>query len=174
MPLPLALEHLRDGRIRDLATYWLAKRGTGMVPKRRDIDPVDIPWALEFVWLCDYLPTERNFRYRLAGEAINDAQGRNMSRRRLGESFSPSTYAIVADRYQRIVDEPAIGHGIGAVYLNLDRPVTGERIVFPLSKDGDRVDMILGMTLYELGSIHPHYLTPNKALQFTHTPLTSL
>lgn len=72
MSLPFALDHLRDRRIRDLAAYWLEKRDVGPVPQRRNIDPVDIPWALPFIWLCDYLPEERDFAYRLAGEAISE------------------------------------------------------------------------------------------------------
>lgn len=174
MALPLALDHLRDDRVRELTSYWLEKRGAGAVPRRRDIDPIDIPWALPFIWLCDYLPAERDFRYRLAGEAINEAHGSNIANRHLRDVISASIYPIIVRRYLRVVDGPAIGHSTGAVYLSINRPVAGERIVLPLSREGDKADMILGMTLYERGSVHPDHFSPNKLLQFNVTPLATL
>jgi hypothetical protein len=174
MPLPLILDHLDDRRIRDLAAYWLARRGTSLVPRRRDIDPVDIPWALPFLWLCDYLPEERDFRYRLAGGTINEAFGRNIGGRNLREVLPPQVYPIVRGRYLAVVDGPAILHSIGAVYLNIDRPVRGERIIFPLSREGDRIDMALGMTIHETGTIHPDHAAPGKALDIVSTPLAGL
>ncbi|WP_207482241.1 PAS domain-containing protein [Arenibaculum pallidiluteum] len=170
MSLPAALDHLRDPRVRDLAALL-----AGATQRRRAaIDPADIPWALRHVWLCDYLPEERDFRYRLAGEAINEAHGRSVARVRLSDLLPAAAFPPVLARYLRVVDEPAIGHGLGAVYLNIDRPVPGERIVLPLASDGARTDMILGMTVYDTGSTHPGHLSPNGALQLTFTPLAAL
>jgi hypothetical protein len=174
MSLPPPLSEFRDRRIRDLAAYWLARRGANPVPGRRDIDPVDIPWALPFIWLCDYLPEERDFRYRLAGEAIYEAHGRNVGGHRLRDVVPPDAHSIVRDRYVAVVEGPAIAHSVGAIYLNIDRPVTGERIILPLSSDGGRVDMILGLTVYQRGTIHPDRATPNKALRVVFTPVEAL
>lgn len=174
MPLPSSLDHLRDRRIRDLADYWLSRRNGGTMPRRRDIDPVDIPWALSFIWLCDYLPEDRNFRYRLAGEAINEVFGRNVAGKRFHEVLSPKSAPFIRGRYLPVVDEPAIAHSAGAIYRNADRPIVGERIIFPLSKEGDGADMLLGMTVYERGAIHAGHLSSNKALKITFTPLGTL
>jgi len=59
-----------DERIATLLRHWQAVRGDRRMPRRSDIDPAAIRTLLPNVWLCDYEPVERRFRYRLCGEAI--------------------------------------------------------------------------------------------------------
>lgn len=174
MELPAALDHIRDPRLRALVAYWLGRRGGRAVPARRDMDPVEFPWALPFAWICEYAPAAGDFRYRLAGEAINETHGQNLRRRLLREVIQPGVYPVVAARYRRVVEGPAIGHVLGAVYLNIDRPVPGERILLPLSGEHGAIDTILGVTLHDPGEVHPYHLSPNKALELAFTPVAAL
>ncbi len=174
MDLPHCLGHLEDERVRGLAAHWLdARRGRGM-PGRRDLDPTRFPAALPFVWLCDYEAADRGFRYRLAGERIGEANRGPLRGKTLRDVILPEAYPSVVARYHRVVDEPAIAHGVGAVYLNIGRPVMGERLVLPLATDGERPDAIVAITLYEWASVHPHRFTPNLAPQVTFTAVASL
>jgi len=176
MELPKALGHLRDERIRGFAAYWLRLRAGSGVPCRRALDPLEFPWALPFVWMCDYLPGQDDFRYRLTGEAINQAHSSSLSRRLLSDVIRTDRYSETLQRYLRVIREPAIAHTIGPVYVDgrVSRQVLGERIAFPLSQDGSAIDMMLGMTVFDLdtGGAGGDLAVPQNESVFT--PLTEL
>src|SRR3546814_9671576 len=62
-------------------------RADRTLPGRRQIDPAAIAGVLPHVWLCDYEPAGRRFRYRLAGESIADVFGRSLRGLWLEEFF---------------------------------------------------------------------------------------
>jgi hypothetical protein len=174
MLLPEAFSQLSDRTIRRFAAYWLARRGGKLVPGRRDIDPVEIPWALPFIWLCDHLPEEREFRYRLAGEHINGAFRRNLRGRTMRDIVSPEIYAIAIARYLPVIDGPAVLHNAGPVYNHRGHLVTGERIAFPLSSDGGRVDMMVGVTVSQVELHRDGSVDGNQTLHNTYIPVSAL
>ena len=42
-----------DARVRALYDYWLARCRDGCPPRRSDIDPIDLPHLLRWLWLVD-------------------------------------------------------------------------------------------------------------------------
>ena len=89
-PLDLnAFAHVRDERLRRLLRHWLERRGDGLAPRRSAIDPTAIGPILASVWMCDYLPADRRFRMRLAGEDINRLDGRNVTQCMFEEIIGP-------------------------------------------------------------------------------------
>src|SRR5690348_15047812 len=52
-------------------SYWERIRGSRAMPRRCDIDPLDIPRLLPFVRLVDVLENPRAFRFRLVGTEID-------------------------------------------------------------------------------------------------------
>ena len=52
-----------------LIDYWCSRRQGRAMPSKDDIDPVEIAWALNRIFLMDYSPDD-GFRYRLAGGEI--------------------------------------------------------------------------------------------------------
>src|SRR5258705_3722623 len=116
-PLDLdAFAHVKDGRLRRLLQHWLERRGNGLAPMRTAIDPTAIAPILASVWLCDYLPADRCFRMRLAGEEINRLYGRNVTQCTFEEIIEPALLPDVLRRYRRVVEEPAILHCGGDIY----------------------------------------------------------
>ncbi|WP_207478126.1 PAS domain-containing protein [Arenibaculum pallidiluteum] len=174
MTAPDLASLLIDRRIRGFADYWIGLYRGGGIPDRRAIDPVEIPWTLPFIWICDYLQDRRDFRYRLAGEHINDAFRRNLKGRTMSEIVAPEVHANAIRRYAGVIETPALVHNIGPVYNHRGETLVGERIVFPLSSGGGRIDMIIGVTVSKLnparaGGVHSHTGVPD-----TYVPLSSL
>lgn len=132
--------------LRQLAAYWLDKRCDRLMPSIKDIDPIEIPWALARIWLCDYSPSSGRFRYRLAGEQINAYWGYNIRGRYLDELVPAERLDLVTKMFRRVPEGPSIVHDIAQIYLTEEIFKTGERIVLPLSKDGRTVDAVLGAT----------------------------
>ncbi|WP_176758546.1 PAS domain-containing protein [Limimonas halophila] len=63
-----------EARLSEFYRYWHARRcGTGEWPRRRDLDPADIPALLPNLMLVE-VHGER-YRYRLVGTAVTDALG---------------------------------------------------------------------------------------------------
>ncbi len=144
--------HVREPVLRQLVEYWLAKREGRLMPSLADIDPVEIPWALSRVWILDYLPDVRRFRYRLAGEEINAVTGQNLRGLYLDETLPVNRCQTILGKFEEVVDNRSVVHDSGRVYLRDERLATGERIVFPLSDDGETVAAVLGGTVYVWGS----------------------
>jgi hypothetical protein len=138
--------HVSNKMLRDLIAYWLDKRCDRLLPARHDIDPIDIPWALAQIWMCDVQPEDGRYRYRLAGEQINAYWGYNIGGKYLDEIVPEQRLTLESGRYLSVSDGPSIVHDIGWVFLTEELCATGERIILPLSRDGQKVDTLLGAT----------------------------
>ena len=55
-----------SANLRQMYTYWLAKRGDRPMPRRSDLDPTEIPaHLLPGITLVDVVPDARRYVYRL-------------------------------------------------------------------------------------------------------------
>lgn len=163
--------HVGDARLRRFLAYWLERAERGRLPRRADIDPLDFPWALPMVWLCDYLREDGRFRYRVAGEEINAVYGYNLAGRHLDEVLAVDGYARVAERYRCCADTPAIVHTGGRVYIEPLRSYIGERLMLPLGDDHGRTAMVIGLTAYSLRAIRTAVPFRNEQQKVTVTAI---
>lgn len=142
---------LRSDPVRAVMNHWLDVRGNRRMPKREDLDPMAMPNALSFVWLCDYEPDRTYFTYRLAGEHINNLFGFSLRGRELAEIVAPERLQAIRERYRRVVTTPAIVYNDGRVYANQGRNYEGERLILPLGMGPDAVGGLLGVTYWVWG-----------------------
>ncbi len=150
-PLDLnAFAHVKAERLRRLLRHWLECRGGAVAPKRSAIDPTAIGPILSSVWLCDYEPADRRFRMRLAGEEINRLYGRNVTQCYFEEIIAPALLSDVMQRYRRVVEQPAIMHCGGHIYLASNRSEVGERLVLPLADDSGAIRHVIGASVYRM------------------------
>lgn len=82
---------ITDARLSAVFEYWADKSAGRGIPRRRDIDPVDIPKLLPILMIVDVLPSHR-YRYRLVGTENADAFGVNATGRYLDEVLPGSEY----------------------------------------------------------------------------------
>jgi hypothetical protein len=173
-PLDLdAFAHVKDGRLRRLLQHWLERRGNGLAPMRTAIDPTAIAPILASVWLCDYLPADRCFRMRLAGEEINRLYGRNVTQCTFEEIIEPALLADVVRRYRRVVAEPAILHCGGNIYLASNRSEVGERLVLPLSDESGAIMHVIGASVYRMELKLGEGPITRESMTETFTPLAA-
>lgn len=173
--------HVQDERLRRLAAYWLDRCRGRTMPARRDIDPVDIPWVLPFIWLNDVVPGATaadglRFRCRLAGEAINAVHRRNIRGLTLEDYVPADDLPVVTEQYSAVAQTPLVLHCIGRVYHRTRQYLVGERIVLPLSADGGgTAAVLLGATIYttaEAGTMLPD-AEPSDDFEEARTPIRS-
>ena len=132
-----------------LLRHWLDCRGDAVAPRRSAIDATAIAPILAGVWLCDYEPAGRRFRMRLAGETINDLYGRNITQCYFEEIIEPTLLDDMLRRYRRVVEEPAILHCAGHIYLASQRSEVGERLVLPLADESGAIMHVIGASVYK-------------------------
>jgi hypothetical protein len=147
MDLPPSLYTLRDDRICRFAAYWLSRRAPGRFPAFRDVDPLDIPWALPWIWIHDWDAEAGDFRCRLAGEEVAALYDRPMRRRLLCEVMAPQAHRKIAARLQACIEGPLIMHVRGPVYRDHSRRALGERVILPLAEDHVAPSSLLGLTV---------------------------
>ena len=95
---------IRNRALQHLVAYWFDKRCGRLMPALTDIDPTEIPSVLCKIWLCDYLSESGRFRYRLAGEEINDFWGFNLGGKCLDEIVPPERLESATKKCRTAVD----------------------------------------------------------------------
>lgn len=142
-----------DRRWSFLLEYWreMADR-LGRLPQRSEIDPLNLPKLWPNLFLVDVVRTENaapRFRFRLLGGAIVAL-----------ESVRPGQFI---DEFEGMRDSERIMRhyhdtldrriSIRSATLAWDHPtkefITYHALLLPLSDDGQTVDTILGLAIYE-------------------------
>jgi hypothetical protein len=134
-----ALAH--DERLLGLFRLWQSKRKGRTLPKRGDFDHRELlPWFGNLI-LLDVLDGGADYRYRLFGIVLAQEAGFDMTGKLLSEypikSNLPHFYEVFAnvirDRAPALSEhDPAVSH------IRRRR-----RLVLPLGKDGETVDMMM-------------------------------
>jgi hypothetical protein len=135
-------------KIAELHDYWrrLAP-APGMLPARRQIDPVDIPGLLANLWLADVVGEPPRFRFRLIGGAMERigvaaAKGDFFDRHVPDDCMPMRQFRfVVAERQPVWFRGPAfLPHRAKMFEL--------ERLTLPLAGDGATVDTLLTITVF--------------------------
>lgn len=172
--LPLTLNdfpHVRKPQSQLLLGHWLDRRSGRVAPARPDIDPTAIADILPGIWVCDFLPAERRFRMRLAGEDVNQIYGYSIRNHYFEDIITPSMLPEVLRRYRRVVEEPAILLCSGQIYLASGRWVVGERLVLPLLGEGGALMHVIGASIFDVRFVDFGGPPKQEAMVETFTPL---
>lgn len=144
---------LRSSDLVALVDYWCAQRGAKAMPARGDIDPLHLRRHLPRLILADVLEDPLRFRFRVVGTELEQRLGYTITGTEM-TADSPVFYAPYAAcaREKRAAREFAsFDFGTGR------QPGTFERLLLPLSEDGQRVSMILGEAIYTNLATHPSH-----------------
>jgi hypothetical protein len=135
--------------LKAVALHWNAARGSKMMPAWTDIRPQAISAQLSIVWSFKYDRTTGIFVCRLAGDRIAQIFKKNLRGVSLAEVQPADSFEAINAILMRVLREPAVYRGGGRVFKQDDHYLTGERIILPLSADGETGDSVLGATDYK-------------------------
>jgi hypothetical protein len=134
-----------DARLDQAFAYWCRKAAGRPLPRRRDIDPIEIPKLLPDVMLVD-VEADARYRYRLIGTQNTRAHGVNATGRFLDDVLPGPEYRA---HVLRLYDE-TVGRGrplySECLFFAPQRhePERHTKVLFlPLSPDGTSVNMVL-------------------------------
>lgn len=135
-------------RIEALRAYLEGKTGGRRLPARADIDPVDIPSLLPFINLIDVVRqdgADPRFRFRLIGSAQVEAVGFDQTGWFVDQALDPDRARIATTMMTRVVENKRPIYGRFPMGIAGREFILSERVQFPLSSDGEQVDMIISI-----------------------------
>lgn len=139
------LTAVRDRNLLAAYEYWDGKRQGRVMPSRADLDPRDIPRLLPSIILIDVQKPDNRLKVRLAGTLVVEVYGSDYTGRYLDEIYFGVQRDKVLEDYNRpvVTREPYCTdhrfHNVNDIVYDT------ERIILPLSDDGESVAMLLAV-----------------------------
>jgi hypothetical protein len=136
----------RHARFRRMYDYLGAKAPPGRLPGRQHIDPTEIADLLPYITLLEVVPQAEDgprFRIRLAGTWVVAQHGSEITGDFLDEVIAGSQAAGILAKCEEVVRTGRPNHRRAVVAVPERQHISYERIVFPLARDGQHVDMLI-------------------------------
>jgi hypothetical protein len=136
-----------------IKAYWDAKRGARAMPRRADIDPVELRPHLPYLGLVDVLDDGRDFRFRLLGTEFARLFGRDSTGKTLTEVYGagcPEVLGWMTASYAEVVRTRRPVLRLGSMRAVQKDFIRCDSLLLPLSEDGARASMIMGRTVFQI------------------------
>lgn len=133
--------------IRKLDLWWREKRlATGFLPKRKDIDPIElgqalIPWLFTLEVLRD--GPALDFRFRLVGTANVRLVGRDATGMLASDIFRDGDRMMIKSSFDQTVEMGEPTYWRAKIPHEQDFPVSVYRALYPLADNGGFVDNLV-------------------------------
>ncbi len=114
------------------------------MPRRRDIEPTEIPRLLPHLQLIEVAEGGARFRYRLTGTALVTAFGKEYTGSYLDELFTGEELAYARHVYSTVCARRQPVFLRNRYSTTRDVGMVANRLYLPLSDDGVSVNIILG------------------------------
>jgi len=138
------MDRIASARLRELVTYWNARRAGRTMPARADIDPVDIPHLLRSLRLIDVERAPRlAFRYRVVGTESVRRMRRDITGQHIDESVFGAHAAEVFHAHAYVVTEAAAVGGMTRSRWPGTEWTIVEWVILPLGADHRTADRLL-------------------------------
>jgi len=131
--------------------YWRSKCREGRLPARADIDPVDLPDMLPGIIIVEIVDEgeRRRYRFRLFGTAHVEYNQRDLTDKHIDEVFGPEDAARTEATYMQMIESREPHYWRTHMMLPGREFVHYERVMAPLASDGETVDMLIGMFVFD-------------------------
>lgn len=141
-----------DQRLHAVLAYWSGKRGKQPMPSRRQIDPLELgPAILPHLMLVDVEPGPR-FRYRLFGTAVSEAFGSDPTGQYIDVVMVGAYKDFMLGLYRDLVTMKKPVYSTSIYGNQSGGKMWTQRLMLPLSSDGETVDMVLACQVFLHGS----------------------
>jgi hypothetical protein len=132
--------------LKALQSYWAAKRGARAMPRRADIDPLELRPHLGNLVMIEVLGAGEDFRYRLIGTNVVTQHGRDSTGKSVRELYQTAD-PVIFD-WSMTVLRTVVATRLPVRAANRLRMVnrdyiTSDQLHLPLSEDDAAVNMIL-------------------------------
>lgn len=146
----MAYNYRDDPILGPALSYWMGKRSGRAMPRKRDIDPTEMPSKiLPNLQVIEVIDGGARFRYRLVGTALVEAYGRDFSGKIADELFPDDRLNFVQGIYRRVFASQAPVFSRNKYHTPRNIDLFSMRMYLPLSDDDSAVHHILGAMRFE-------------------------
>lgn len=140
---------IRNPRLARLYAYWQARRGERLMPSRGDIDPIEMKEWLGNLVLIEFLGGGvENFRIRVDGTNIAEYSGSDRTGTGAERITSAQERRVLFVQYGAVLDQRRPAYHETEFTNSEGRFMREEKLLLPLSADGDTVNMVLAGIYY--------------------------
>ena len=143
-----------DDNLMAIYQYWQTKRGSRRMPRRNDIDPIELRAQLGNIVLIDVEHDPLRLRYRLIGTKITEVMSRDSTGKYYDEIYPPDLLGNIYESFQWIIDNKAPLRTHGEAFYPDKNFYLYETLNLPLSEDDSTVNMVLGGLMFHMKSSH--------------------
>ena len=136
------LARIQHPILKRMVAFWDAKRGTHDVPLRGDFDPLEFWFAVGYVSLIDVTAPPRRYFFRLDGTRQVELFGVDFTGKYLDQVYDAAGLKIAEQSYGAAVEQGEPQYHVRQVEFH-GRPIQYEIAILPLSRTGERVDMLM-------------------------------
>lgn len=150
----VARSEITSQMIPGIVAHWDSLRGAREMPRRDEIDPLNLrPW-LPYISIVEIHHAPFRVRYRLVGTEVARIIGEDFSNRWLDETgWTAESITLNAMLYSRVVEARQPLYGLSTVEYGARPDLVFEWVLLPLSDDGVTVTHCL--SLDDLTTIAP-------------------
>lgn len=142
-------EDVESGLIREVYEYWDRKRGSRSMPSRSDLDPIEIPALLPHILLVDVTPPDSRLKFRLAGTNVVEKFGEDYTGKFMDEVYFGDVQEKILFEYNYVAAEKRVIVCDHKFRRLTDYTYDIERIIMPLSDNGEDVNMLFALLAFE-------------------------
>jgi len=140
--------------IAELEGYWETLRGDRPMPRRDEVDPVDLARWLPYISIMELHYEPFRVRYRVVGTEVARINGEDFSNRWLEETgWPPSAIELNRLLYVKVAESGQPLYGLSTISFGGREDCVFEWVLLPLSNDGRTVTHCL--SLDDMTSISP-------------------
>jgi hypothetical protein len=149
----MAYNYRDDPILGPALAYWIGKRAGRAIPRKRDIDPVEMPRSiLPNLQLIDVIDGGGRFRYRLIGTATVEAYGEDFTGRYPDEMFPAELRDFIHGIYRQVCLWKAPLFLSNRYITAKGFELASKRIYMPLCDDNAEASHIFGVLRFEYES----------------------
>lgn len=141
----LGVEELQSDKLRQLFRHWQRLCGTRRMPRRTELKPEEIPYAIGSLSLIEVLRDPLNFRMKLVSKRA-EGLGRHNDNGKMLDELEPAFFRdFIRGYYVRVAEtlEPVIDRVQFAPGARPTGSLPGyERLILPLAGEGDTAEFL--------------------------------
>jgi hypothetical protein len=150
LPLEYRGDVRKDPVLGPALAYWERKRGTRLMPPRRDIDATEIPPSLlPFLQITERAKGSTRIRFRLVGTGIVEAYGADLTGKYMDEIYSGPRLRYVEANYDAVCQSKRPVVVVNRYHSSRPVELVSHRLVMPLSDDDVTVTQFLTAVRFE-------------------------
>ncbi len=146
------LARIRHPILKRMVAFWDRQRHGRDWPMRADFDPLEFWFAVGYVSLIDVVAATgsqpRRYFFRLDGTRQVDLFGVDFTGKFLDQVYDAAGLRVAEQSYGAAVDQAVPQYHVRQVEFH-ERPIQYEIVILPLSKTGERVDMLMTVVTRE-------------------------